>query len=415
MKRPNRIDSTQRSLRIGVLLQSDFPPDVRLSKEMGTWREDGHRIGLVCNNRNNRPRTETDGKLTIHRIPCPFPSFQRINKLVTSPFVCNPLWILEIVRAFRRGTIDVLHVINLPLAPLAILMGKMLRVPVVYDMYENYPEAIRSWRLKGFKSILRNPRVAEIIDDFCMKKADFLIVVVQEAMDRLIAKNVDQKKITVVENTVDFIRFKSLALRSDILKKYTRTYTIVYTGQFSVERGIETAIRAMVDLKGKIRNVKLVLVGSGPNKKDLEKMVKMLKINDMVEFTGWVDYQLFPSFIRAADVCIIPQPSNPFIDTTMPNKIYEYMAMGKPILTSDAKPMLRLIRKCRCGETFESNSVRDFADQIFRIRGSGIPYGRNGLKAVEKKYNWARSSVALRLVYQDIRRWMECDHPNSRP
>jgi glycosyltransferase involved in cell wall biosynthesis len=131
-------------------------------------------------------------------------------------------------------------------------------------------------------------------------------------------------------------------------------------------------------------------------------MVEMLKISEFILFVGWVDYMLFPTYISLANVCIIPQPSNPFIDTTMPNKIYEYMAMGKPVLTSDAIPLKRVIQECQCGETFKSNSATDFYKMLLKIKKSRKPYGVNGKRAVEKKYNWVISSRTLRRLYRNL-------------
>jgi glycosyltransferase involved in cell wall biosynthesis len=123
-------------------------------------------------------------------------------------------------------------------------------------------------------------------------------------------------------------------------------------------------------------------------------------MDDRIEFTGWVDYRLFPTYMTLADICIIPQPSNSFIDTTMPNKMYEYMAMGKPVLASDAKPMKRVIQECASGEIFESGSEADFADKVVFMKNSKKKYGRNARKAVATKYNWDESSKMLIRLYE---------------
>jgi glycosyltransferase involved in cell wall biosynthesis len=401
MKPPNHTFNGK-GRRILFLLQSDYPPDVRLSREMDALKRNGWKAVLLCNNRSNRRLREEEEGLTIHRIDSPYRGVPALNKWATSPFVLNPLWLRTVAEVLRRERIDVIHVANLPLAPLGILIGRILRKPVIYDMFENYPEAIRSWELKGFRSILRNPRSADMLDAFCMKKADRIIVVVDEAARRLTERGIDRRRVSVVENTVNLRTFRSFNIDARVIQRYTGKTVLVYTGQFSKERGLETAVEGMAILKKRIQKVKLVLVGDGPYKNALENAVKMRKLDEIIEFTGWVDYSLFPSYIQAASICIIPQPSNPFIDTTMPNKIYEYMAMGKPVLASDAKPFRRLIDECRCGETFHSGSAEDFAEQAIRILRSRTPYGPNGRRAVENQYNWAVSSKELIRLYQNL-------------
>jgi glycosyltransferase involved in cell wall biosynthesis len=394
----------KKPLRILFILQSDFPPDPRLSREMKVMVGNQYRVHLICNNRKNAKKTERFNGVHIHRIISPFQKLKKINKLLTIPSIFNPLWIFSLIKILNTYKIDVIHVINLPLAPLAIIIGKIFKITIIYDMYENYPEAIRSWRLKGLKAITRHPSIADWLDHFCMEKAHFLIVVVQEAKDRIVEMGIRKDKIFTVENTIDLDVFESMPIDNELVQRYAKTINIVYTGQFSKERGLDTAIEGIDLIKNIRQDIKLILVGSGPNKNELEKKVRDCKLQNYVEMTGWVDYSLFPSYIELANLCIIPQPSNSFIDTTMPNKVYEYMTKNKPVLVADSKPMRRLIKECRCGEVFISNSAEDFTNKFFQILNSPLISYSHGKEWVEKKYNWVLSSRILIELYAKLGR-----------
>ena len=78
------------------------------------------------------------------------------------------------------------------------------------------------------------------------------------------------------------------------------------------------------------------------------------------------------------------------------------MLMEKPVITSDAKPLARIVKETECGEVFLSDSPEDFAAAILKVHGSRKPYGQKGRKAVEEKYNWDMTSRQLQNLYQEI-------------
>lgn len=385
-------------LKVCILLQSDFPPDIRFSKEARSLAKAGYEVHLLCNNKKNLPESDKWQDIFIHRLKY-YPALGgRCNRSLNTPLFFSPVWIMKLITLHKLYRFDLFHVINLPLAPLAIMVGRLFHLPVIYDMYETYPEAIKTWGLKGLSALIRNPHVAQFLDGICMRQADRLIVVVEEAKKRLVKLGVEESKIYLVENSVDLEAFMSIDISPEV-KNRSGDYLITYTGLFSAERGIETAIRAMPFILKNMPSARLVLVGSGPSLGWLKKMAQEEGPAERIDFVGWVDYRLFPSYIHISDVCVIPHPSNPFIDTTIPNKLFEYMALGKPVVVSDAKPLKRIITECQCGEVFESSSPKAFAEAILKIYRADKPYGKNGRQAVLNKYNWEISSRTLLEVY----------------
>jgi glycosyltransferase involved in cell wall biosynthesis len=96
---------------------------------------------------------------------------------------------------------------------------------------------------------------------------------------------------------------------------------------------------------------------------------------------------------------MIPQPNNEYINTTIPHKLFEYMHVGRPIIVSDALPLKRIITETNAGIFFISDNTEDFAGKIILLKESKIPYGENGKKAVEEKYNWSVESEKLKQIY----------------
>ena len=270
-------------------------------------------------------------------------------------------------------------------------------------MHENYPEALKIWnRTRKFSVIFKNYYIAKQLDSFCQKRADKIIVVVKEMKGELISKGIIPNKIHIVSNTVDYEYFTSFSIDEAILNNYKDDFMILYLGSFSEDRGLDMAIRGMQNINKHIPDAKLVLVGDGPNIKKLKALVNNLDLSSSVAFPGWVDFKSCPSYIKASKICIIPQPANVLIDNTIPHKLFQYMAMKRPVIVSDAKPLARIVKNCGCGEIFRSNSTEDFLRAILKMCRSDIKYGKNGQEAVMEKYNWDVSSKELVAVYKVV-------------
>ena len=392
------------SKNIFMLLQSDYPPDIRLTKEIKALTQAGFVVHLLCNNKKQGTHQEIVDSATVHRLPAYTNLPTALGKLIRLPLFFSPLWFYYAAGIIKKYGIDFIHVHDLPLAPLAVVLGKIFHRPVIYDMHENYPAAMEEWQKKdGFwQGVLKNPKLAHAFNNFSLKRAHKIIVVVEEQRQNLIDAGVAPTKIHVVGNTVDVDSFMALPVDQDIIEQYNQHYVILYIGSFSTERGLETVIKAMPSIKESIPHAKFLLVGDGKNARDLKALSASLGLQEQVEFVGWVDFSKVPSFMHAADIHIIPQPSNPANDTTLPHKLFQYMLVGKPILTSDARPLKRIVQETKCGLSFKSHDEIDFAGAVRKIAESDIDYKQNGKNAVFSKYNWQTTCQELILLYSQL-------------
>jgi len=393
-------------MKVCMLFQSDFPPEVRLERTAKTLIRAGHEVWLVCDNRKGRAHQEDYSDIRIRRIRNIAAQRGGIGRLIRLPIFWNPVWVSQFVPLVLAERFDVLHAINLTMVPLALVVGRLLRIPVVYDMYENYPAALRSWNLQGaFDRFFRNARAADLLDRVCVRAADYLIVVTEEAEERLRDLGVRHDRIAVIHNTPDLEALAQYPMAHEIVAKYQDVYAILYTGWLSPERGLETAIEAMPLIRERIPRARLVIAGGGPSEEALRAFAREHHATDYVEFTGWLDHRLFASYITAAQVCIVPHPADPSINTTSPNKLFEYMALGRPVVVSDARPLARVVQEHQCGEVFTSRDAQSFAAAVLRLRGREQSAGERGKRAVREIYNWALSSQRLLVVYDYLQRF----------
>ena len=399
MKSEKRADNKN----ILMILQSDYPPDIRLTKEIEALVHNNYQVYLLCNNKELQDKKEEIDGATVIRLNRLSIIPKSLRIAINLPLFFNPVWLCKILATVVRYKIDFIHVHDLPLALSGIIIAKLFRFPVVLDLHENYPAALQVWQKQGLiNKIIRNPNMARTLEDICLRWADKIIVTVEEHKNLLLSRGVAESKIFIVSNTVQYDVYTNFPFDSFIENMYKDSYNLVYVGNFSPERELEIAIQALVYLKKRIANIKLLLVGDGKIKKQLQNLATEQSVADNVEFTGWVDFEKTSTFIHLADVCIIPQPSNPLIDNGVPHKLFQYMALSKPIVVSDARPLARIVRESQCGEIFKSHSPEDFADAVLRIYHSDKNYGENGRRAVVEKYNWQETSKELIRLYDEF-------------
>ncbi|MDZ7725179.1 MAG: glycosyltransferase family 4 protein [candidate division KSB1 bacterium] len=390
-------------MNILMVLQSDYPPDVRLTKEIKSLYQNGYTVYLLCNNLNKSPKVEKIDNAVVIRINKLFFIPQKMRILFNIPLFFNPVWLFSIISYSIKCNINYIHVHDLPLAFSAILAGKLLNKPVVYDMHENYPAAMDIWYKKNpYYFLFKNPFFAKQLDSICMRHAEKLITTIDERK-KYLETLFKSDKIHIVSNTIDLERFWSFSIDRDIVDTYSKKYTILYIGFFSSERGLDTVLEGMPILIDRIPEIKLLLVGKGKYTPHLKSLVKKIS-QQHIDIIDWVPFEQVPSFIQSASVCVDPRPSNKANDSTISHKIFQYMAMEKPIVTSDSIPFSRIIAECRCGEIFKSNSPADFADAVTKIYNSTTPFGKNGKKAVIEKYNWQETTKELLKVYSTLKK-----------
>src|SRR5688572_32489493 len=126
-------------MRICKIWDGDYPWDVRVEKVARSLTEAGHEVHLVARNRQRLPVHERLAEAHVHRLkPWRFLG-QRLDAMTMFPAFFNPRWLSSILSTARASRAEMLLVRDLPLAPTAIWVGRLLRIPVVLDMAENYP------------------------------------------------------------------------------------------------------------------------------------------------------------------------------------------------------------------------------------------------------------------------------------
>jgi len=393
-----------------VLSNTTYPPHVRVDRELRDLRGDGHRLFLMARQGLGQARAETVNGVHVIRVPLPCQRHKPLAELIYY-FWQRYIIYFHIRRACGKHRIDALHVHDLPYALATTLAGEALRLPVIFDMHEHYTDVFRAG-MRARHGRLTIPLFALLLALFrreercACRAAHRVIVVAREHIPRLRRLGAPAERILEVTNAEDIDHFAGLPLRQDLLDRYRDDFVLTYFGGFDALRGLETVIQAMPLLLKQVPNVRLLLVGSGYLEAALHALAEQLGLGDRVVFPGYQPAALLPTYVELSAVGVIPHVATPAVEMTMPNKIFQFMMLGKPVLVSNVPPLVRVVRDADCGLVFRQRDPDSFAAAVCQLRDPQLRrrLGENGRRAVYDRYNWRQVVQPLLQVYRDLER-----------
>lgn len=390
-----------------VLAGIDFPPDVRVQKEASSLLEAGHRIALLCSDKKGRQARSFEGAISVSRVAARRAGIARLlDSLTTYMSFRMPRWAREIRLWARDERVDVLHCHDLKAAPTVLDVGELLGIPVVVDLHENYPAAMRVWRepttaQRVFRTAHRYPNVELAV----ARRAERIVVVVPEASARFIVAGIPETKLVVVSNT-EPLSFGDEVATIPRDPRFGDDIVLAYAGGFDRERGLELVVSAMPDLLAADRPYRLVLAGDGEMSGELEALAESLGVADRVEFPGWVDAAGVKNLIASADVCLVPHRKSEHTDTTVPHKLFQYMVSRRAVAVSDCAPLRRIVTEAGCGVVVGEETPAAWASALRSLSDKDVAarLGAAGRAACETTYNWAVDGARLVEMYATMGR-----------
>jgi glycosyltransferase involved in cell wall biosynthesis len=402
-----------------MIMVKEYGSPKRPKRGARTLREDGHEVTIVARNRFNESRKEILENATLIRLPYIKFLGRKANHILTLPLPLNPIYLVCLAYLVVRMRIDVMHIHDLPMVLPAIYLGRLLRIPVVFDMHENYPAMAETWKNKGvLNSVLIRSGAYRWLERFCGRRSDYVLVTCNEQQERLLRMGVSPEKIQVVGNLPELKILRDWDHPDENGPSIDNGFTLLYTGILKHNRGLDTVIRGVSVLRDAIPDIKLLIVGNGEARDSLVRVVRELGLERYVRFEGWVDYETFPQYIRRTDVCVIPHPSTEHINTTVPNKLFEFMYLSKPLIVSDAAPLERIaVREARAGIAFPASDFRAFANlavALYDDKDLRQRLGQNGREYVTSRGNWEQESKKLSRVYRELTKRAAGHRPTSQ-
>ena len=216
------------------------------------------------------------------------------------------------------------------LATMAKTLSEHFSIPWIYEVRSFHEHTWTNDAFYANNSWHTKQRILK--ENSLMQHSNHIVTISESMKEALIERGVPRDKITVVPNAVDVNNFKPGRKNKKLIKKLgiDKKRVLGYISNISLREGHETLIRAMPQVIEKIDDAILLVVGDGPEKDNLEKLVRDLEIENKVIFTGKIDHAEIQDYYRIIDLFIVPRKRDYASDLVTPLKPYEAMALEIP-------------------------------------------------------------------------------------
>ncbi len=385
-----------------LLENSCYPGDIRVLREALSLVQFGYQVTVIAPRGKGEAFCERDQGVRIYRYPGPKEAESGLGYLWE--YGLSLFWTFWLTAwVFVRHGFDAIHSHSPPdLYVLIALCYWPLGKKFVFDHHDISPEMyVARFQGKG------NPWIVSALTFFEGLSCRFAkhVITVNESYKALVMErhHIPTEKITVVRNGPSFDRLYLVDPDPEIV---ARQQTVLgYVGVMGFQDGIDSLIRAMHKLKFELgrSDFYCILIGKGSSLDYLKQLTKELDLDDNVLFTGFVSHQDRLKYLSTTDICIAPDPFNPFNDRSTMIKVMEYMALSKPIvayrlvehqvtaqdaaLYADVSDELDLARKIR--QLMDDPELRK-------------TMGDSGRKRAEDVLAWEHQEKNLRRVYEQV-------------
>ncbi|NJP95143.1 glycosyltransferase family 4 protein [Nonomuraea sp. FMUSA5-5] len=382
-----------------VLVENlSVPLDRRVWQESTALRQAGWEVHVICP-KGAKQDTEAEAVIDgvhIHRYP--------LRAATGGPvgFVReygSALWhTLRIAR--RLGRFDVVHGCNPPdLFFLVALAMRWRGTRFVFDQHDLVPELYLSRFGRGKDLLYRAVLLAERLT----YRAAHVVIATNESY-RAIALTRGGKRpddVFVVRSAPVVERFHQVP--ADASVRRGKPYLLCYLGVMGPQDGVDYALRSLARLRGEHgrSDWHAVFVGGGDTFDAMVALARELGLDDCVEFTGRIPDEDLMRYLSTADVCLSPDPLNPLNDVSTMNKVMEYMAMSRPIVSFELREA-----RVSAGEAAlyaPANDESEFAKLIARLLDDPDErrrMGEIGRERVAGPLSWEHSKTALLAAYE---------------
>jgi glycosyltransferase involved in cell wall biosynthesis len=287
---------------------------------------------------------------------------------------------------------DLYHAMAYMGIPVALDLGTRTESPVVYDARDIYLEA---------RNLARLPRVARWLVGRAERgwaRRSNRVLTVNQAYAEVLEERLGVPLPLIVMNCSS--RYLPPEPRErrfhDRFGLFAERDVILYHGGLFPSRGIEQLITAMAD----VSQADLVLMGYGTMESELPRLVEASPARDRIHVMGAVPPDQLHDWVAAADVVAMPiQPSTLNHRLTTPNKLFEAMAAGVPVVASDLPGMATIVAATGCGILCDPTDPASIARSIRAILESPPDvrrtFGERGRRAADETYNWEAQAAIL--------------------
>ena len=302
---------------------------------------------------------------------------------------------------------DVLHAHSPVLNAIpAIRVGKRLGIPVVYEIRAFWEDAAVDHGTTAEGSL--RYRATRAMETWAIKRAGHVFTICEGLRRDIIGRGLPENKVTVIPNAVDVEGFQLSGEPDAALKQklgLDGKTVLGFVGSFYAYEGLDLLLDAFPTLLERHAELRILLVGGGPQDANLKARAERLGIADKVVFTGRVPHSEVSRYYDLIDLLVYPRHSMRLTELVTPLKPLEAMAQGRIFAASDVGGHRELIRDGETGRLFGAGDATALADTVSAMlngRENWPAMRQAGRRFVEEVRNWKNSVRNYTAVYRAL-------------
>ncbi|MFC1502486.1 glycosyltransferase family 4 protein [bacterium] len=371
-----------------LFLTQYFPPEVgaasaRAYETAMYLRSWGYKISVLTtfpNYLHSKPTPGYKNKLFMHEKMDGIKVFRVFSLFSFGKGICSRFFtfltfmLTSILKGLALEKHDILIASSPPFSMglAGLFLSRCKKVKFVFEVRDLYPDsavALQVLRNRGIIYFLHR------IEKYLYRKAD-RVIALTEGLQKHIAQYTPPEKTVLITNGVHLDLFlKKVKLDYDFFKK--DLFVLLNVGILGRVHGLETILEALAILQND--RLCLVFAGGGVEEKKLKKQVQMLKLPNIF-FLNSVPRGEIPELIRSSHICLVTTKNLQLTRSTLPVKLFEYMACGKPVIAAVHGEAAEIMRKSQCGIVVEPENAHEMAQAIDILYKSAAKRKRMGAR-----------------------------------
>jgi glycosyltransferase involved in cell wall biosynthesis len=363
-----------------VFVRSKSPAGIepRIAKEAASLARAGYDVHAILWDRERAyPREETRDGIRIHRVSLRAPEGR------PSLILRVPGWWIRLVFRILRLRPDVVHAVDFDTVIPAYFAARIRGAPLVYDVFDFYADMVTASIPPWVRGLLASAERGMV------SRADAVIVPDLRRSEQFGAAQ--PKRLIEIMNVPEDRGLPPTREDSD-------GFVVFYGGMIAKDRGLKDLVAACEDV-----GAKLIVAGHGP---DEAQLLGGIESSHAAMYLGTISYQEVLEQTAACQVvAALYDPSVPNNKFAAPNKLFEAMMLGKPVLTSEGTLAADIVREVGCGiivQYGDRPGLNRALETLMLAPEEAKAMGARGRDAFESRYNWKAMEPRLRALYGDL-------------
>lgn len=281
-------------------------------------------------------------------------------------------------------------------------ISKLTRTPFVVEVNGVLEEEVKK---EGRSSASLAALLRRRVRGHLLRRASAIVAVSPGIRDHFISTyDLNPARVVCIPNGANTDRFRPLDREScrEIVGVGSEDRVVCFVGNLTPWQGVQSLVRAIPLLTQEVPNVRLMVVGDGPEAPKIRALAASLGVDDVVRFDGDVPYEKVPIYLGAADVCVAPFEAT---RKASPIKVFEYMACGRAVVASDIDGLGRLLGTSGSGVAVPPSDVQALAGALARLLlnpREAEAMGHRGRDSALREGSWRHTAQRVTRVLESV-------------